>query len=54
MFDLDAVRVAESTLRDRFCRTELIHSHHFSGRLGASPLHLRSRSDFTAEVTLKF
>ena len=34
MFDLDAIRAAETNLKGRFRRTELIYSHHFSERLG--------------------
>jgi len=34
MFDLDAIRAAETNLQGRFRRTELIYSHHFSERLG--------------------
>ena len=34
MFTLDTVRAAEATLLGRFRRTELIHSHYFSERLG--------------------
>ena len=34
MFDLDAIRAAEATLQGRSRRTELIHSHYFSERLG--------------------
>lgn len=34
MFDLDAIRAAQTTLQGRFRRTELIHSHYFSERLG--------------------
>jgi threonine dehydratase len=34
MFDLDAIRAAETTLQGRFRRTELIYSDHFSERLG--------------------
>ena len=36
MFDLDAIRAAETNLKGRFRRTELIYSHHFSERLGYS------------------
>jgi len=34
MFDLDAIRAAETNLKGRFRRTELIYSHYFSERLG--------------------
>jgi len=34
MFTLDTVRAAEAALLGRFRRTELIHSHYFSERLG--------------------
>jgi threonine dehydratase len=34
MFDLDTIRAAETNLKGRFRRTELIYSHHFSERLG--------------------
>jgi len=34
MFDLDAIRAAETNLQGRSRRTELIYSHHFSERLG--------------------
>lgn len=34
MFDLDAIRAAETNLKGRFRRTELIYSHHFSEHLG--------------------
>ena len=36
MFDLEAIRAAETNLKGRFRRTELIYSHHFSERLGYS------------------
>jgi len=34
MFDLDAIRAAETNLKGRFRHTELIYSHYFSERLG--------------------
>ncbi len=40
MFDLDAIRAAETNLKGRFRRTELIYSHHFSERLGY-PLYFK-------------
>lgn len=34
MFDIDAIRAAAVTLQGRFRRTELIHSHYYSKRVG--------------------
>jgi threonine dehydratase len=40
MFDLSDIRAAAETIRGRARRTELIHSHYFSQRLGA-PLYFK-------------
>ena len=40
MLDLTDIRAAAAAIGDRCRRTELLHSHHFSGRLGL-PVHFK-------------